>query len=43
MFWSLIVVRSVRLFWLKPVTIVLYSAVFVEWLLLRPWDIVCDV
>ena len=34
-----VVVRSGGLFWLKPVVIVLFmlcSAVFVEWLLLKP-------
>ena len=44
-----VVVRSGGLFWLKPVSIVLFmlrSAVLVEWLPLKPWvvcDVVCDV
>ena len=32
-----VIVRSSGLFWLKPVEMVLCSAVLVEWLLLKPW------
>ena len=39
MFSAIVIVRSCGLFWLKPVAIVLFmlcSAMFVEWLLLKP-------
>ena len=36
MYSATVIVRSGGLFWLKPVSMVLCSAVLVEWLLLKP-------